>query len=73
MRSVSIAELMKLAEQTDLGDVISLDVLGQCVLVCTLLDPETEPEIKRQVAKRLASTFAYREPEQRPLKEGLAE
>ena len=69
MRSVSIAELMKLAEQTDLGDVIGLDVLGQCVLVCTLLDPETEPEIKRQVAKRLASFVADRVPEQRPLKE----
>ena len=72
MRSVSIAELMKLAEQTDLGDVIGLDVLGQCVLVCTLLDPETEPEIKRQVAKRLASSAACRVLDQHPQKEGDA-
>ena len=72
MRTIFVAELIKLAEQTDLGDVIGLEVLGQCVLVCTLLDPDTEPEIRRQVAKRLASSIANRVPVQRPPKRGDA-
>ena len=61
MRSTSIAELIKLAEQTELGDDIGLDVLGQCVLVCTLLDPDTTLELKRQAAKRLASAARPRQ------------
>ena len=61
MRSTSIAELLKLAEQTELGDDIGLDVLGQCVLVCTLLDPDTTIDLKRQAAKRLASAAQQRQ------------
>ena len=61
MRSTAIAELIKLAEQTELGDDIGLDVLGQCVLVCTLLDPDTTLDLKRQAAKRLASAAQPRQ------------
>ena len=54
MRSTSITELMNLAEQTGLDDTLGLAVLGQCVLVCTLLDPDTPPELKKKIAMQIA-------------------
>jgi hypothetical protein len=54
------AELTKLAGQTHLCDDEALEILGQCVLVCVLLDPDATPDLKVRAAKRI--TLATRAP-----------
>ena len=53
--SEMLTAILKLAAETRFDDDMGLEVLGQCILVYTLLDPETEPDHKKHVASQIAS------------------
>jgi hypothetical protein len=55
--SNSLPDLMKLAAETGFTDDDALEILGHCVLVCVMLDAETPPTLKKELAKNILQSL----------------
>jgi hypothetical protein len=55
--SNSLPDLMKLAAETGFTDDDALEILGHCVLVSVMLDPNTPSTLKNELAKTILQSL----------------